>query len=168
MDRPPAYRFGVDQVEQAVVTNSTGGVNNVSRVARLGDRAVAAFLDFFIPTPLLFIFFTLQAIRLHAVDDDGSFSLNGGPALLPMTMMFLAWMAYAVIAEFKFNGTIGKHIMGIATRTDDRRPITLLQAVVRNLARVVDAIGLYLVGFIVALNSKRSQRIGDRLANTVV
>jgi hypothetical protein len=39
---------------------------------------------------------------------------------------------------------------------------------VRNLARVVDAIGLYLVGFLVALNSKKSQRIGDRLANTVV
>jgi uncharacterized RDD family membrane protein YckC len=168
MSRAPAYRLGVDQIEQVVVPNTTGSENTVSRVARLGDRAIAAFLDFFIPAPLLFTFFTLQAIRLHAVDDGGSFSLTGGPALLPMTMVFSSWMAYAIVAEFKFDGTIGKHIMGIATRTDDRRPITLLQAFVRNIARVVDAIGLYLVGFLVALNSKRSQRIGDRLANTVV
>jgi uncharacterized RDD family membrane protein YckC len=118
--------------------------------------------------PLLFTIGTLEAIWIRAVTDDGSYSVTGGPALLSMTLMFLVWMSYAVVAEYRFDGTLGKHIMGIATRTDDRRPITLFQSLVRNVARVVDAIGLYLIGFLVALSSTRSQRIGDRLANTVV
>jgi uncharacterized RDD family membrane protein YckC len=118
--------------------------------------------------PLLFLIGRLVAICLNAVDDDGSYSLHGGPALLVITLMFLAWMIYAVVAEFRFDGTLGKQIMGIAARTDDRRPLTLFQALVRNLARIVDAIGLYLVGFLVALSSKQSQRVGDRLANTIV
>lgn len=160
--------LNVDQTEQVAITNTVSSVNNVSRVARLGDRAVAAFLDAFIPMPLLFTINTLEAIRLRAVDNDGSYSLNGGAALVGITSMFLFWMTYVVVAEFRFDGTIGKQIMGITIRTGDRRPITLLQALVRNLARIVDAIGLYLVGFLVALNSKKSQRIGDRLANTVV
>jgi uncharacterized RDD family membrane protein YckC len=164
---PHAYRFQVDQPEQATIPNTPNSVDTVSRVARLGDRAFAAFLDFFIPMPLLGLIGTLEAVHVNAID-DGSYSLTGAPALLAMVLMFLAWMTYAVVAEFQFDGTIGKHIMGIAARTCDRRSLTLLQALVRNLARVVDAVGLYLVGFLVALDSKSSQRIGDRLANTAV
>jgi uncharacterized RDD family membrane protein YckC len=150
------------------INENTASHNSAGRVARLGDRAFAAILDLFIPMPLLFTIGTLEAICARAVTDDGSYSLTGGPALLAMTLMFLVWMSYVVVAEYRFDGTPGKHIMGIAARTDDRRPLTLLQALARNLARVVDAIGLYLVGFLFALSSTRSQRIGDRLANTVV
>jgi len=34
--------------------------------------------------------------------------------------------------------------------------------------RLVDAIGLYLVGFIVAVSSKQNQRLGDIAAQTIV
>ena len=156
------------QIEQVDIGETASNHSTVGRVARLGDRAVAAFLDTLIPMPMLFFINTLMAVRLGVVTEDGSYSITGGPALLSMTLMFLVWMTYAAVGEYRFDGTLGKHIMGIAVRTDDRRPITLFQAIVRNLARIVDAIGLYLIGFLVALSSTRSQRIGDRLANTIV
>jgi len=43
-----------------------------------------------------------------------------------------------------------------------------LRAFLRNLLRPVDAIGFYLLGFIVAISSKENLRIGDRVARTVV
>lgn len=158
----------MDQAEQLDVHEISDSHNTAPRIARLGDRAAAAFLDAFIPFPLFFLSGTLEAIRVHAVQDDGSFNLTGGPALLSMTIMVLGWMAYAVIAEYRFGGTIGKHVMGIRVRAIDGRPITLLQSLARNLARFVDIIGFYLVGFFAAISSDKSQRIGDRVANTAV
>ena len=168
MHRPLGYRFGVGQTVQVDINENVVRYKPAARVARLGDRAIAAFLDTIIPMPFIFFIMTLEAVHIRAVTDDGSYSIVGGPALLAMTLMFLVWMTYAIVAEYRFDGTLGKHIMGVVARTEDRRPITLLQAIIRNLARTVDAIGLYLVGFIVALPSTRSQRIGDRLAKTIV
>ena len=158
----------MSQTEQPAVNNAETNEVRPPRIARLGDRAVAAFLDALIPLPLLALPGTLVAIRTNATASDGTYSLSGGPALLAMTMMFSCWMLYAVIAEYQFNGTLGKHIMGIRVRTVDARPITLFQALIRNLARVVDLIGFYLVGFLVAVSSNKSQRVGDRLATTAV
>ena len=163
-----AYRFNVSQVEQVDISETSSSQNPAPRIARLGDRAFAAILDAFIPMPLLFAINTLQAMRLGAIGDDGSYSLSGGPALLGMTLMFLCWMTYAIASEYWFGGTLGKRLMGIQARTVDGRPITLLQSTVRNLARCVDAIGLYLVGFAIAIASPQRQRLGDRIAKTTV
>jgi hypothetical protein len=45
---------------------------------------------------------------------------------------------------------------------------TISQVVIRNVLRPIDAIGLYLVGFIVAVKSKDTQRIGDIVGGTIV
>lgn len=118
--------------------------------------------------PLLFAINTLVAMHLGAVDDDASYSLNGGPALFGITLMFICWMTYAIVSEYRFEGTLGKRLMGIQARTVDGRPLTLLQATERNLARCADAIGLYLVGFAFAISSQQRQRLGDRIAKTTV
>jgi hypothetical protein len=48
-------------------------------------------------------------------------------------------------------------------------PVTLAQAVLRNFLRVVDFMpGLYLTGILCMLFTKRFQRLGDLVANTVV
>ena len=69
-----------------------------------------------------------------------------------------------------WNGkTIGKHVVGI--RVMDERGLRLQpsQVLIRNLVRFVDALPMYYaVGGAVCLFSKRSQRLGDLAAGTVV
>jgi len=85
-----------------------------------------------------------------------------------MGIMALSWMTYYILGEWLFGGTLGKHMMGIQVRSGTEAPATISQIIVRNVARFVDVIGLYLLGFAVAACSKRNQRSGDHLAGTVV
>jgi uncharacterized RDD family membrane protein YckC len=162
------YRSRVSQAEQVDISEASSSHPPAPRIARLGDRAFAAILDAFIPMPLLFAINTLQAMRQGAIDDDGSYNITGAPALLGIALMFLCWMIYVIASEYWLGGILGKRLMGIQARTVDGRPITLLQSFVRNLARCVDAIGLYLVGFALAISSPQRQRLGDRIAKTAV
>ena len=138
------------------------------RLARMGDRAVAAILDIFIPFPWLFIPGAVIAKHLGLLEDNGNYDMEGSPAMLAMAIMALLWFTYNVIGETWFGGTPGKKIMGIRVRSGAGNPITLLQSVLRNLMRVIDAIGLYLVGFIIAICSDRRRRLGDIVAATEV
>ena len=92
----------------------------------------------------------------------------GGPALLAMVIGIAIWIAYHVVAEALSGGTIGMRVASIEVRSDDSTSIRLSQAVIRNLLRPIDAICFYLVGFVVAVLSQRTQTIGDRAAKTVV
>lgn len=79
----------------------------------------------------------------------------------------LLWLAFYMVSEAWFRGTFGKHVMGIEVFTTLRTPITMSHAVIRNLLRPIDAIGFYLLGFIVAVSTKQNQRIGDIAGQTI-
>mgnify|MGYP001355542400 CR=1 FL=1 len=78
--------------------------------------------------------------------------------------------AYTALAEGFFGRTLGKHLMGIEVRSvDGGAPVTWRQAVVRNAMRVIDELpGAYLVGLISIIIGPKPQRLGDRLAGTMV
>jgi hypothetical protein len=77
---------------------------------------------------------------------------------------------YSAIAEWAFGGqTVGKKVVGLRTIQVNGLPISLGQAVIRNLLRVVDLLpGLYLVGGLSALLDGRGRRLGDLAAGTMV
>jgi uncharacterized RDD family membrane protein YckC len=80
-------------------------------------------------------------------------------------------IAYFVLLEGIAGGTIGKFATGIRVVNEDGTKLDWSGAVVRNVARIVDAFpyGLpYLVGAISVWASPTQQRLGDRWANTVV
>ena len=77
-------------------------------------------------------------------------------------------MTYYMVQETLFSTTIGKFIMGLRVVRDDGSPITFKNAFVRNLVRPIDAIGGYLLGWILALCSSRRRRFGDHLGRTLV
>lgn len=83
---------------------------------------------------------------------------------------FLAVFGYPIAME-AFNGgrTLGKMALGIAVVRDDGTPVTFLAATIRNVVRLVDLLpGLYTVGLVAALVTKRTQRLGDLVAGTLV
>ena len=87
----------------------------------------------------------------------------------------LAWIllpaAYLVLSEWLLGATPGKLLVGIRVRRVEGGRIGFGQSVVRNLARLVDALVYvipYLVGGIAVIRSPTRQRFGDRWAGTVV
>ncbi len=103
------------------------------------------------------------------------FSLSGlllgdlATALLLVVIFLVQWW-YAALCEWLMAGrTIGKMFLGLRTLDASGLPLSLYQATVRNLLRVVDFLpGLYLVGGIAALIDPEGRRLGDMAASTLV
>ncbi len=84
---------------------------------------------------------------------------------------FFVSIGYGIILEWYWQGqTLGKRLMRL--RVTDVRGLHLQfsQVVIRNLLRFVDSLPLlfYMVGGMACLINRRSQRLGDIAANTVV
>ena len=80
-------------------------------------------------------------------------------------------ICYFVLLEGIAGATLGKFLTGIRVVNQDGSKLGWAGAIVRNVARVVDAFpyGLpYLVGAISVWSSPTKQRLGDRWANSVV
>ena len=84
-------------------------------------------------------------------------------------LYFLIIFAYYVLFEWKFGGTVGKLVMGMRVIKLIGEPLDLKASLIRNVMRIIDFLPFfYLVGSISIWNSKTKQRVGDRLAKTVV
>jgi uncharacterized RDD family membrane protein YckC len=107
------------------------------------------------------------AVRLGGATESG-FSLEGKPALFGIGSALLVGFLYYWLLEGIFGATLGKAIIGLRVRDKSGGSCGLKPSLIRNLMRLVDGLGVYLVGFLVAIFSKRRQRLGDHLAKTVV
>ncbi len=89
--------------------------------------------------------------------------------LLLLFIFFMEWF-YNVLFEAGPRGaTPGQKSMGLRVMSVTGGPVTLAQAVMRNFLRVVDFMpAFYLTGIVCMLFTKRFQRLGDLVANTVV
>jgi uncharacterized RDD family membrane protein YckC len=96
---------------------------------------------------------------------------RGGWVLAIIVILwFLLQSGYFAIFEAVWHGqTPGKRLMRLRVIEDSGRPITVYEAVARNLLRIIDALPvLYGVGIVSALLSAQSKRLGDHVAGTVV
>ena len=77
---------------------------------------------------------------------------------------------YGIALEWLWNGqTLGKRVMQLRVMDERGLPLRFSQVVVRNLLRAVDALpAAYLVGGVASLLSRKSQRLGDVAAATIV
>lgn len=82
--------------------------------------------------------------------------------------VFAGLIGYFIVLEAWSGQTIGKWLFGLIVVSEDGSPISLGQSVIRNLLRFIDGILYYAVGFVAMLMSEERQRIGDRVAGTVV
>jgi uncharacterized RDD family membrane protein YckC len=83
---------------------------------------------------------------------------------------FLLMYGYFILFESIWNGqTPGKRLTHIRVIKDSGQPITAIDAVGRNLLRIVDQLPLaYGIGVLSAWISPQSKRLGDYVAGTVV
>jgi len=92
------------------------------------------------------------------------------PAAIAVLLWFCIYFGYFAIFEALWNGqTPGKRVMHLRVIQESGRPITVYQALARNLLRSVDQIpAFYAVGILTVLLSRQSKRLGDYVAGTVV
>ena len=98
-----------------------------------------------------------------------SFDFYGAQAYPLIGAGFLVFLLYFVVFEGMWGATVGKMVMKIKVVREDGSPCGLGPAVIRNIIRIVDALPfLYIIGLIVMSRSDKKQRLGDKIAKTVV
>ncbi|WP_395740823.1 RDD family protein [Prosthecobacter sp.] len=140
------------------------GVEIQLRVAGVAVRSMAFLIDILIRIGIdiaaaILIFVFLQSVI--GLEMARGFSL--------LFAFFMEWF-YNVIFEAGAKGaTPGQRSMKLRVMSVTGGPVSLAQAVMRNFLRVVDFMPFfYLTGIVCMLFTKRFQRLGDLVANTVV
>lgn len=83
---------------------------------------------------------------------------------LVLLAVFTAWFNYFVVAEWRWGQTLGKRALGLTVVDESGGTLSWNRALVRNLMLVVDVVA----GPVLIPLSARKQRLGDRIAHTVV
>ena len=83
-------------------------------------------------------------------------------------LSFIIFLAYFTYLEGSKGQTIGKMVTKIKVVGEDGEKINMNQAFTRNILRVIDGLLAYLIGAILIWRSEKKQRLGDRIAKTVV
>jgi uncharacterized RDD family membrane protein YckC len=91
-------------------------------------------------------------------------------AALSVLGYFVITIGYGIVFEWMWHGqTLGKRVLSIKVMDANGLKLQASQIAVRNLMRAVDSLpGPYLVGGMAVLLTKRHQRLGDIVANTIV
>lgn len=152
-------------------TNAPSRTAPLGDTAVLGARALAQLVD------------AIVSLVVFAVAAGGTALLLGGAAVTrqslfatfmavgPVAMLVgaLAASALPVLLEWAWNGaTVGKRLVGIRVVAVDGGSVGLGTAFTRNLFAGIDAAFFYLVGLASMIASPDRQRVGDRVAGTVV
>jgi len=164
--QPLAPATGPQPPAAATATNSAKAPGD-RRLASLGDRLIALILDTILLGAVFAAAGMWTAVRWGGVTESG-FEMSGKPALIAMGFVILVGFLYYWLFEGLFGATLGKGIVGIQVRDLGGGKCGLGASLIRNILRIIDALVVYLVGFLIAVFSKLRQRLGDHLARTVV
>lgn len=80
----------------------------------------------------------------------------------------LIYFLYFIIFEALFAQTIGKYIVKIKVVNEKGDKISFYTSFLRNILRLIDGIGFYIIGLLFIIKSKKNQRLGDRMAKSFV
>ena len=130
--------------------------------SNIGNRFVAGLVDYII----IYGFTFFIVFRLGEPNNEGGYSLNGLPALIPI----IFWLIMTVGLESGLGGTIGNSLVGLKAIpiNGTNRKLNFGESFKRHLLDPVDMFFFGLIGIITIKNSEKNQRLGDIWAKTIV
>lgn len=169
------------ETQETLIIETPERVQLEFSLASIGNRFLAVAIDHFIQylTIILVAWLALSLAGFSSSDivdapDRLVSEMPKWTIAILIILLFLIFAGYFVVFEWMWNGqTPGKRLMKLRVIRDDGRPLTLWEAIARNLLRIGDAVPgfilpVYSVGLIVIFLSSRDQRLGDIFAGTVV
>lgn len=168
------------ETEETLIIETPERVPLAFALASVGNRFLAVLIDHFIQFMTILIvqwaFSSWAEAGSPFNESSGQFfaEMSKWTIALMIFIGFLIFSGYFIFFEWIWNGqTPGKRLMKLRVIREDGRPITLWEAVARNLLRIFDNAPLfffpiYSAGLISIFLSSRDQRIGDMFAGTVV
>ena len=171
----------VIETEETLIIETPERVPLAFALASIGNRFLAVAIDHFIQYLSIFIvawaFISLSGASMKGAEESAAQLFAEMPkwtiAIL-IIVLFLIFAGYFIFFEWLWNGqTPGKRLLKLRVIREDGRPVTLWEAIARNLLRIFDAVPgfilpVYSVGLITIFLSNRDQRVGDLFAGTVV
>jgi uncharacterized RDD family membrane protein YckC len=142
-------------------------------LAGIGSRFLAVLIDSMIQGAVL-ITLALIFVGLGFGFSSAGFGRSSAANIWIVAILifayFLLMYGYFAVFESIWNGqTPGKRLTHIRVIKDSGQPITAIDAVARNLLRLVDQMPFaYGIGVLCAWISPQSKRLGDYVAGTVV
>lgn len=88
--------------------------------------------------------------------------------LLILLVSLILWHLYFILMEYKFKATLGKKILGLKVISLNSKDLTYRQCLIREVFRCYSDVPLIFPGIVCMLMSKRGQRLGDILTETMV
>jgi uncharacterized RDD family membrane protein YckC len=138
-------------------------------LAGIGSRFIAIFVDHLIWGFVFLVLGILALIIFPALDYFGGVSVNWAAGIFGLIIFLFVWGYFALFEAFGNGRTPGKRVAKIRVIHQSGRGINFAEALARNLVRFVDYLpGFYAVGIIAIFLNKRSQRLGDLVAGTLV
>jgi uncharacterized RDD family membrane protein YckC len=137
-------------------------------LAGIGSRFLAGFIDsLFQALIILALGLVAGYLRWFATGDPSRLGLSIGIAAVSAILIIIL---YYLIFELAWGGqSPGKRMAGLVVVRDDGGPIGLTESAVRNILRIVDILPVYYtVGMVAILLNRRSKRLGDLAAGTLV
>ena len=150
----PAYYTGAPTPYQGVA---------IRFVAILIDYLIIGVISGILAIPLL-----VAAIAVNVTNGNVS-AVSLGPIVALSVVGLVVWFLYFTLLEGRYGQTVGKMALSIkVVRQADGAPIDYGEAAVRTALRIIDGLFDYLIGAIFIWTSDEKQRLGDRVAQTVV
>jgi uncharacterized RDD family membrane protein YckC len=133
-------------------------------IAGIGSRFLAQVIDWLI----IGVVFTVISILAGAL--GGIFRSADIGLLVELILSFVLLAGYFLISEAAWNGqTVGKRSARLRVVGDHGEPLTISQAAIRNLVRIVDFLPFfYGIGMLTLFINGRGKRLGDFAAGTLV
>ena len=168
------------ETEETLIIETPERVPLAFALASIGNRFLAVLIDHFIQYMAILIvawaFISWSGISdMNSLERDELLGqMSKWTIALMIIIVFLIFSGYFIFFEWLWNGqTPGKRLLKLRVIREDGRPITLWEAIARNLLRIFDAIPgvgfpVYSLGLIAIFMSRRDQRFGDMFAGTVV
>lgn len=169
------------EAEETLIIETPERVPLAFALASIGNRFLAVAIDHFIQYFTIFVvaWAFLSTASYDIVNAEKSpldfvQEMSKWTIAVMIIVLFLIFAGYFIFFEWIWSGqTPGKRLLKLRVIREDGRPITLWEAIARNLLRIFDAVPgfvlpVYSIGLITIFMSGRDQRIGDMFAGTVV